>query len=80
MLQAVHHIFTNAIMEFYEEALSLTCDLTTTKISNNMWEMLRLIYTVCFHELTGVSIFSYAVLLLVILFRRCFNVKHLTIP
>ena len=57
MLQAVHHIFTNAIMEFYEEALSLTCDLTTTKISNNMWEMLRLIYTVCFHELTGVSIF-----------------------
>ena len=59
MLQAVHHIFTNAIMEFYEEALSLTCDLTTTKISNNMWEMLRLIYTVCFHELTGVSIFFF---------------------
>ena len=61
MLQAVHHIFTNAIMEFYEEALSLTCDLTTTKISNNMWEMLRLIYTVCFYEcqLTGVSIFFF---------------------
>ena len=46
VLQAVRHIFTNAIMEFYEEALSLTCDLTTTKISNNMWEMLNLIYQV----------------------------------
>jgi len=55
VLQAVHHIFTNAIMEFYEEALSLTCDLTTTKISNNMWEMLRLIYTV--FERDGIDYF-----------------------
>ena len=46
VLQAVHHIFTNSIMEFYEEAFSLTYDLTTTKISDNMWEMLKLIYTV----------------------------------
>ena len=46
VLQAVHHIFSNAIMEFYEEALSLTCDLTTTKITENMWKMLNLIYQV----------------------------------
>jgi hypothetical protein len=46
VLQAVHHIFTNSIMEFYEEALSLTYDLTTTKISNGMWEMLKIIYQV----------------------------------
>ena len=33
-------------MEFYEEALSLACDLTTTKISDNMWAMLNVIYNV----------------------------------
>jgi len=27
ILQAIHHIFTNSIMEFYEEAMSLSCDL-----------------------------------------------------
>ena len=46
VLQAVHHIFTNSIMEFYEEAFSLTYDLTTTKISDNMWEMFKLIFQV----------------------------------
>ncbi len=46
VLQAVHHIFTNSIMEFYEEAFSLTYDLTTTSISKNMWDMFRLIYQV----------------------------------
>jgi len=46
VLQAVHHIFTNSIMEFYEEAFSLTYDLTTTHISKNMWEMFKLIYQV----------------------------------
>ena len=46
VLEAVHHIFTNSIMEFYEEALSLSCDLTTTKVSDNMWKMLVLIYQV----------------------------------
>ena len=46
VLQAVHHIFTNSIMEFYEEAFSLTYDLTTTNISKNMWEMFKLIYQV----------------------------------
>ena len=46
VLQAVHHIFTNSIMEFYEEAFSLTYDLTTTHISKNMWEMFKIIYQV----------------------------------
>ena len=30
LLQAIHHIFTNSIMEFYEEAMSLSCDLATS--------------------------------------------------
>jgi hypothetical protein len=46
VLQAIHHIFTNSIMEFYEEAMSLTCDLTTKAISDNMWKMLEVMYTV----------------------------------
>ena len=41
VLQAIHHIFTNSIMEFYEEAMSLSCDLTTKHISDNMWKMLE---------------------------------------
>lgn len=56
VLQAVHHIFTNSIMEFYEEALSLTCDLTTTNISENMWAMLKIIYGV--FEREGVDYFT----------------------
>jgi len=36
-LQAIHHIFTAFIMEFYEEAMSLSCDLTT----KHMWKMLE---------------------------------------
>jgi hypothetical protein len=43
VLQAVHHIFSNSVIEFYEEALSLSCDLTSAKISPNMWSMLALI-------------------------------------
>ena len=54
--QAVHHIFTNSIMEFYEEALSLACDLTTTKISENMWGMLKVIYGV--FEADGLDYFT----------------------
>jgi len=46
VLQAIHHIFTNSIMEFYEEAMSLTCDLTTKHVSENMWKMLEVMYTV----------------------------------
>jgi len=33
-------------MEFYEEAMSLTCDLTTTHVSENMWKILEVMYTV----------------------------------
>ena len=57
VLQAVHHIFSNAIMEFYEEALSLTCDLTTTKITENMWKMLNLIYQVLTHSVKKSNIY-----------------------
>lgn len=46
VLQAIHHIFTNSIMEFYEEAMSLSCDLTTKHISENMWKMLEVMYNV----------------------------------
>ncbi|XP_040569729.1 importin-7 [Lepeophtheirus salmonis] len=46
VLEAVHHIFKNSIMEFYEEAFSLTCDLTSLKVSPNMWKMLEVIYEV----------------------------------
>ena len=40
------HIFQNSVSEFYEEALSLSCDLTTTKVSPDMWRILELVYQV----------------------------------
>ena len=43
ILQAIHHIFTNSIMEFYEEAMSLSCDLTTKHVSPDMWKMLEVV-------------------------------------
>jgi len=46
ILQAIHHIFSNSIMEFYEEAMSLTCDLTTKAVSPHMWAMLEVMYGV----------------------------------
>jgi len=46
ILQAIHHIFTNSIMEFYEEAMSLSCDLTTKHITADMWKMLEVMYMV----------------------------------
>ena len=46
ILQAIHHIFTNSIMEFYEEAMSLSCDLTSKRISPDMWKMLEVMYSV----------------------------------
>ena len=33
-------------MEFYEEAMSLSCDLTTKHVSQDMWKMLEVMYTV----------------------------------
>jgi len=46
VLQSVHKIFTDSIMEFYEEALSLCCDLTINRVSPNMWQLLEVIYSV----------------------------------
>merc|ERR1711892_159660 len=46
ILQAIHHIFSNSIMEFYEEAMSLSRDLTTKHISQDMWKMLEVMYGV----------------------------------
>eukprot|EP00095_Tigriopus_kingsejongensis_P004972 maker-scaffold96_size378025-snap-gene-2.39 protein:Tk04972 transcript:maker-scaffold96_size378025-snap-gene-2.39-mRNA-1 annotation:"Importin-7" len=44
LLKVIHHIFSNSIMEFYEEALTLSCDMTSATISPNMWSVLELIY------------------------------------
>ena len=35
-------------MEFYEEALSLVFDLTSKKISPDLWKVLEMIYQVSF--------------------------------
>ncbi|XP_035736175.1 importin-7-like isoform X1 [Vespa mandarinia] len=44
VLQVVAHIFSQSVMEFYEEALSLVFDLTGMTISEDMWKVLELIY------------------------------------
>lgn len=44
VLQVVAHIFSQSVMEFYEEALSLVYDLTLRSISGDMWKVLELIY------------------------------------
>lgn len=46
VLQVVGHIFQQGNIEFYEEALSLVYDLTSKKISPDMWKVLELIYQV----------------------------------
>ena len=38
VLRAIVLVLTGSHMEFYEEAFSLICDLTTTAISPAMWE------------------------------------------
>lgn len=45
-LQAVGLIFSQSAMEFYEEALSLVYDLTTKKITPDLWKVLEMIYQV----------------------------------
>ncbi|RZF47984.1 hypothetical protein LSTR_LSTR002050 [Laodelphax striatellus] len=45
VLRVVGHIFSQSVMEFYEEALCLVCDLTSKKISPDMWRVLELMYT-----------------------------------
>lgn len=44
VLQVIAHILQNNISEFYEEAFSLIYDLTSKKISPDMWSLLELIY------------------------------------
>jgi importin-7 len=44
VLQVIGHILQNNISEFYEEAFSLIYDLTSKKISPDMWKLLELIY------------------------------------
>ncbi|XP_020286261.1 importin-7 [Pseudomyrmex gracilis] len=44
IIRVVAHIFGQNVMEFYEEALSLVCDLTTKSISEDMWKILELMY------------------------------------
>ncbi|KAI4503803.1 hypothetical protein M0802_001206 [Mischocyttarus mexicanus] len=44
VLQVIAHIFSQSVMEFYEEALSLVYDLTNRSISGDMWKVLELIY------------------------------------
>ncbi|KAK4008612.1 importin-7 [Daphnia magna] len=45
-LQVVGLIFTQSAMEFYEEALSLVFDLTSKKVSADLWKVLEMIYQV----------------------------------
>ena len=46
VLEVVMHIFTNSIMEYYEEAISLVYDLTTKHISPALWKVFGLLYQV----------------------------------
>ena len=45
-LQVVGLIFTQSAMEYYEEAFSLVFDLTSKKISPDLWKVLEMIYQV----------------------------------
>lgn len=45
-LQVVGQIFSKYVMEFYEEALSLVYDLTSKKISPDLWKVLEMIYQI----------------------------------
>ncbi|XP_063236920.1 importin-7 [Bacillus rossius redtenbacheri] len=46
VLQVVGHIFSQSVVEFYEEALSLVYELTSKTVSPDMWKVLELIYQV----------------------------------
>nr|CAD7199735.1 unnamed protein product [Timema douglasi] len=46
VLHVVGHIFSQSVMEFYEEALSLVYDLTSKNISPDMWQVLEMMYQV----------------------------------
>ncbi|XP_053624286.1 importin-7 [Plodia interpunctella] len=44
VLRVVGHILHHNIIEYYEEAMTLLCELTTNKISEDMWKVLELLY------------------------------------
>ncbi|XP_026331867.1 importin-7 isoform X2 [Hyposmocoma kahamanoa] len=46
VLRVVGHILQHNIMEYYEEAMSLLCNLTQNSISEDMWKVLELLYQV----------------------------------
>lgn len=46
LIQVVGMIFTSSAMEFYEEAFSLVFDLTSKKISPDLWKVLEMMYQV----------------------------------
>ncbi|XP_061718508.1 importin-7 isoform X1 [Cydia pomonella] len=46
VLTVVGHILQNNIIEYYEEAMTLLCNLTAKQISEDMWKVLELLYQV----------------------------------
>ncbi|KAL0851769.1 hypothetical protein ABMA28_000081 [Loxostege sticticalis] len=46
VLRVVGHILHHNIIEYYEEAMTLLCNLTTKSISEDMWKVLELLYQV----------------------------------
>ncbi|XP_072930858.1 importin-7 [Epargyreus clarus] len=46
VLRVVGHILHHNILEYYEEALTLLCNLNAKSISEDMWKVLELIYKV----------------------------------
>ncbi|XP_022160682.1 importin-7 isoform X3 [Myzus persicae] len=46
VLEVIVHIFSTPESEYYEEALNLVCDLTNLEVSENMWKILEIIYSV----------------------------------
>lgn len=46
VLQVVVHVLQNEVQEFYEEVLSLIYDLTSKRISEDMWRVFEILYQV----------------------------------
>ncbi|XP_063546915.1 importin-7 isoform X2 [Cydia strobilella] len=46
VLTVVGHILQNNVIEYYEEAMTLLCNLTAKQISEDMWKVLELLYQV----------------------------------
>ncbi|KAJ2954128.1 hypothetical protein O0L34_g2350 [Tuta absoluta] len=46
VLRVVGHILQHNIIEYYEEAMTLLCNLTENSISEDMWKVLELLYQV----------------------------------